>query len=122
MPGTEIVIYKEKNGRAPLLDWMDKLPQKVVDKLTARFELLKQFGFELRRPICDYLRDEIYELRLRTGRLNYRVLYSFVGQNVVLLSHGCCKEKKVPEDEINRAIKNRENYLSEPQAHTYTEE
>ena len=122
MPRTETIIYKEQNGKVPLLEWMDTLPHKVVDKWTKRFDLLKQFGFELRRPICDYLRDEIYELRLKTGKLNYRVLYSYVGQNVVLLSHGCSKEKKVPEGEINREIEHRENYSGNPQAHTYIED
>jgi phage-related protein len=121
MPRTETIFYKEKSGKAPLLEWMDTLPRKVVDKWTKRFELLQQFGFDLRRPICDYLRDEIYELRVDRGRIHYRVLYTFVGQNIVLLSHGCYKEKNVPEGEIDRAIKNRENYLSNPQVHTYEE-
>ena len=53
--------------------------------------------------------------------MNYRVLYSFVGENVVLLSHGLSKERKVPDVEIERAITRRENYLSNPVAHTYIE-
>ncbi len=122
MPWTELIIYKEKGGKVPLLEWMDKLPQKIKNKWTERLEDLERYGCELRRPICDYLRDEIYELRVKRGRVNYRILYSFVGQNIVLLSHGCYKEKKVPEIEIDRATKRRENYLSNPQAHTYVEE
>jgi phage-related protein len=119
MPRTELITYKEKSGDVPLLRWLESLPDKVRYKWEARFESLEQFGFELRRPICDYLRDDIYELRLRNGTINYRVLYAFVGRNVVLLSHGFSKEGKVPDIEINRAIINRRNYLINPSIHTF---
>ena len=118
MPRTELIIYKEKDNSVPLLKWMSSLSRKVQNKWTARFELLGQFGFELRRPHCDILRDGIYELRLKTGTINYRVLYAFVGRNVVLLSHGFSKEREVPEAEIKRAIINRKNYLANPPVHT----
>lgn len=121
MPRTETIIYKESSGRVPLLEWMDGLPRKVQDKWTERFEELEEFGRDLRRPISEYLRDHIRELRVRRGNVNYRVLYSFVGEDVVLLSHGLSKEDKVPNVEIDRAITRRENYLSNPVAHTYIE-
>ena len=98
------------------------MPRKVQDKWTERLEDLREFGHELRRPICDKLRDGIYELRVKWGRVHYRVLYSFVGQNIVLLSHGCFKVKRVPNIEIDRAISRRKAYLSNPEAHTYIEE
>jgi hypothetical protein len=122
MPKTEIVIYQEKVDDVPLLGWMESLPQKLQDKWTARFELLEQQGYELRRPIIGKLRDKIYELRVEWKNVNYRVLYGFVGQNVVLLTHGCSKEGKVPEGEIDDAIERRQKYLSDPEGHTYTEE
>jgi len=122
MPRTEIVIYKERSGKVPLLQWMDRLPQKVKNKWTERFEDLEEYGYELDRPICAPLRDKIHELRVDRGRIHYRVLYTFVGQNIVLLSHGCYKKQRVPETDINRAIQYRENYLSDPEAHRYIEE
>ena len=122
MPKAEVIIYREKNGEVPLLRWMDSLPRKLQDKWTTRFDILETQGYDLRRPICDFLRDDVYELRVRWKRVNYRVLYGFVGQNVVLLSHGCSKEGNVPEGEINKAIERRENYLSDPEAYTYVEE
>ena len=119
MPRTELITYKETNGDVPLLRWLGTLSHKVRYKWEARFELLEQSGYDLRRPICDILRDGIYELRLRKGKIQYRVLYAFVGQNIVLLSHGCSKEDKVPETEIDKAIVNREKYLANPSIHTY---
>ena len=119
MAKTGIVIYQEKEGQAPLLDWLDNLPRKVQDKCIARVELLAEYGHGLKRPHCDYLERGIYELRARHGNINYRVLYAFVGRNIVLLSHGCTKEKKVPKAEINRAVRNRDNYIQDRKAHTY---
>ncbi|RKY06911.1 MAG: type II toxin-antitoxin system RelE/ParE family toxin [Planctomycetota bacterium] len=122
MPKTNIVIYQEKDGTVPLLAWLDGLPGKVQDKCIARIELLKEKGYDLRRPICDSLRDGIYELRAGYKNVNYRILYCFQGKNVVLLSHGCTKERKVPGKEIDRAIKNATNYTKDKKAHTYTGE
>jgi putative component of toxin-antitoxin plasmid stabilization module len=68
------------------------------------------------------LRDGIYELRTRYGSVNYRILYGYAGQNIVLLSHGCTKEREVPKAEIERAIKNIKNYKQNPKAHTGSED
>ena len=122
MPKTKIIIYQESDATVPLLDWLDKQSQKVRDKCMAKIERLAQFGFDLRRPDCDILRDGIYELRIRHGNVNHRILYAFSGKNIVLLSHGCTKEKEVPQKEIDRALNNLKNYRNNCQAHTYREE
>jgi hypothetical protein len=121
MPKTKLIIYRETDGTVPLLDWLDDQPEKVQDKCFAVMKSLAEHGFELRRPLCDYLWDGIYELRARYGTVNYRILYGFVGQNVVLLSHGCTKEKTVPRSEVEQAIKNLKNYKQNPKAHTASE-
>ena len=99
---------------------MDDLPDKVQDKCIALIELLAETGHKLRRPHCDFLEQGIYELRARRGNVNYRILYAFVGRNVVLLSHGFFKERKVPKKEIYRAIRNLDNYKKDPKTHTYS--
>lgn len=122
MPRTSIVIYQEKNGQVPLLMWLDGLPTKVQDKCIEKVERLEEKGYDLKRPHCDLLEQEIYELRARYQNVHYRILYTFVGRNIVLLSHGCTKEKRVPKRELNRAVRNRDNYAQDPKAHTYVGE
>jgi hypothetical protein len=122
MPKTIIYIYQEEDGTVPLLDWLDSLSRKVQDKCIARIELLEKHGYDLRRPICDLLKNGIYELRAGFNNVNYRILYCFRGKNVVLLSHGCTKEKKVPKKEIERAINNSKKFVKDPNAHTYNGE
>ena len=106
----------------PLLEWLDEQPEKVQDKFAALIELLEEKGYDLRRPSCDFLESGIYELRARYLNVQYRILYGFVGKNVILLSHGCTKEAEVPKKEIRRAVENLAKYKSDPDVHTYEAE
>jgi hypothetical protein len=119
MPETKVRIYQETDGSVPLLEWLDDRPAKVQDKCIILIERLREEGYDLRRPVCDILRDGVYELRAKHQNVNYRILYSFVGECIVLLSHGCTKKKKVPEREIEKAMLNREKYVKDPEGHTY---
>src|SRR5579864_9635573 len=101
MPRTRIVFYREEDGTVPLLQWLDALPRAAVVKCRVKIDRLKELGHELRRPEADYLRDGIYELRVRLRRINYRILYFFHGKAAAVLSHGVIKEKAVPPKEID---------------------
>lgn len=82
MPTTELVYYCDEHGTAPVLEWLQDLAaknQKAADKCVIRIGTLAQFGHELRRPVADYLRDGIYELRSRQGKVQYRILYFYHG-------------------------------------------
>jgi len=120
MPETEVVFFAEADGSAPLLEWLDRQPAKVQDKCIVRIERLAAMGHELRRPEADLLRDGIYELRVRHGHVNYRMLYFFhAGQAV--LSHGVTKEDAVPDRDIDLAARRRAAFERDPQRHVYRE-
>jgi phage-related protein len=121
MSKTTIRIYKESDGSVPLVEWLDGQPEKVQDKFTALIELLGEKGYDLRRPHCDFLESGVYELRARYLNVQYRILYGFVAKSVVLLSHGCTKESKVPKKDIKQAVENLDRYKSNPGLHTYIE-
>jgi hypothetical protein len=78
MPKTTIVIYQHTSGTVPLLKWLDVQDRKVKDKCIAAMGVLGERGYELRRPTVDYLRDGIYELRVRSGHVHNRILYGSV--------------------------------------------
>jgi len=75
-------------------------------------------GYELRRPETDYLRDGIYELRVRYRHVNYRLLYFFHGNQTVVLTHGFTKEREVSPREIDKALALRRRFESAPETHT----
>lgn len=121
MPATKVVFYREDDGTVPLLDWLDTFPAKLQDKCRARIERLRQFGHELRRPVADLLRDDVYELRVAHLGVNYRMLYFFHGKAATVVSHGLVKERRVPPKEIGTAIKRKKNFEADPLKHTHEE-
>lgn len=121
MAGTRVVFYQEEDGEVPLLEWFDELPKKAIVKCRLRLERLRELGHELRRPEADYLRDEIYELRVSLQGIQYRMLYFFHGTVAAVVSHGIMKEQKVPPKEVDLAIKRKRQFEQAPRQHTYEE-
>src|SRR6266852_8348528 len=102
MPRTDVVFYREDDDDVPVLDWLKELRRsdhRAYETCVAAIERLGTFGHELRRPLADFLRDGIHELRVRNGRVNYRILYFFHGRNFAVLTHAITKEGEVPESD-----------------------
>jgi phage-related protein len=122
MPQIEVVLFQESDGTVPVLDWLDEIEQpKAVAKCLVMIERLREMGHELRRPEADYLRDGIHELRIRHGRVNYRLLYFFHRRIAAVISHGITKEDVVPPKEIERAVERLRRFAAHPDRHTYRE-
>ena len=119
MSKTEVVFYREEDGTVPLVEWLDSLPPKVQNKCLIRLERLEELGHELRRPEADYLRDDIYELRVSYQGMNYRMLYFFHGREAVVVSHGLVKEQKVPLKEIKKAVERKKKFNADPKRYAF---
>ncbi len=122
MPRTKVVFYKKDDGTVPVLEWLDSLLPKALDKCTVKIERLMAMGHELRRPESDFLRNGIYELRVGLQHVNYRMLYFFHGRTAAVLSLGLVKEAEVPAKEIDRAIERKRQFEMNPTAHTHEED
>jgi len=120
MPETAVVFYAEDDGSSPILTWLDRQQSKVQDKCLVKTERLAELGHELRRPEADFLRDGIYELRVRHRRVHYRMLY-FFHEKTAVISHGLTKEDVVPNADIDLAIVRKGQFAQNPQKHTYKE-
>jgi phage-related protein len=125
MPETRIIFYRDEQGDAPVLQWLEELEQsdlKGMLNCVNRIQQLAVNGYELRRPLADFLRDGIYELRAKHRRVQYRILYFFEGQNVAIVAHAIVKKgEAVPDVEIDRAIERRQLFVADPETHTYEE-
>lgn len=65
-------------------------------------------------------RDGIYELRLKSDFVQYRILYFFHRQDAVVVSHGIKKQQQaVPPLEIERAIRRKVAFEANPAAHAH---
>ncbi|MHC4134037.1 MAG: type II toxin-antitoxin system RelE/ParE family toxin [Planctomycetota bacterium] len=90
----------DDRGNVPVLDWLTRLDARdprAADKCAARLERLAALGHELRRPEADYLQDELFELRVRHGTVNYRMIYFFHGKHTAVLVEGVIKKDRAPQ-------------------------
>jgi len=125
VPEITVVFFKDDRGNVPVFEWLQKLwrtDRRGFAKCVARVQRLAELGHELRRPEADYLRDGIYELRARRGTVNYRILYFFHGQTLVVLASALTKEKEVPNAEIGRALRRKHSFEEDPDGHTFEQE
>lgn len=126
MPETRVVFYQEADGFVPVMDWLlkDVLPRdkKLFAWCFDAISELARSGRDLRRPVADYLRDGIYELRIRYYRQNYRILYFFYEGAIAVLSNGLVKEAVVPAREIAVALQRKTEFEKDPEVHIYYED
>lgn len=92
-----IEIYKDAQGRQPVVEWLESLGVKHEARVRQTIGLLATFGLTLAEPYCRHLRGKIWELRTSVGRLEYRVLYFAATGRTFVLLHGFTKAtKKTP--------------------------
>ena len=114
-----VFFFKNEKGICPADEWLANMKNKDVDaKFEALIELLEEHGHKLNRPHAAYLRDKIYELRANVKGSNYRLLYFFDKSKNGIITNGFIKKtRKVPDEEIDKAIKSMNEYLSDPENH-----
>lgn len=125
IPQTDVIFYQSADGHVPVLEWLRALnrsDRRAYAKCVVRIQRLAAMGHELQRPEADFLRDGIYELRMRQGRVQYRILYFFHGRNVAILGHALTKEGRVPPADIERAVRRKETFARDPARHSYEED
>jgi phage-related protein len=124
MPQTDVLFYCETGQSAPVLEWLDELHRgnrRAYNKCLEAIDRLAQLGHELRRPTADFLQNGIYELRIRVGQVNYRLLYFFRGRNIAVLAHSLTKEREIPKADMAIALKRKAQFEADPGKHTHVE-
>ena len=122
MPHTRLLFFRHADGSAPAWEWLKDLRlrnHKAYAKCVVRIRRLAEMGHELRRPEADFLQEGIYELRARSGTVDYRILYFFHGRDVAVLAHAITKENEIPVNEIKRALEWKRAFVANPAAHTF---
>ena len=111
---SEYKVYYYQNShtkRAPVLEYIRKIPVKDKAKIAAYITLLRNYNGRLDEPYSRYIRSGIRELRVDFARNRHRVFYIIVeGKKIILLHAFLKKTHKTPEQEIIRALNNFEDY------------
>jgi phage-related protein len=119
VPATRVVFFEDSDHTVPVLDWLDGLPAEARIRCLARLDLLEEFGYELDRPHAAYLGDDLYELRVKFYRVNYRILYFFHERTAAVVCHGLAKEQKVPKKDLRTAAGRMALFKADPDRHTF---
>lgn len=108
-----IDYYRSQPGRCPVEEFIDSLDTKSRARVARTLDLLEEFGTELGMPYARHLEKQLWELRVRHSRNQYRVIYYLAtGQTFVLL-HGFTKKTgPVPRSDMEIAERRRDDYLS----------
>jgi phage-related protein len=118
VPNVAIVLFQDDDRSVPFSDWLDGLPADARIRCLGRLEMLEEFGHELGRPHAAYLGDDIYELRIKFYKVNYRILYFFHERTAAVICHGLAKEAKVPKKDLRIAAERMARFKSNPVRHT----
>ena len=114
----QIVFYEDDNGVSELWNFLDDLLQRSSSNKDARIqhkqivyyiELLQSNGTRLPDTITKNIVQDIWELRPGNNRVFY---FYFRDNTFVLLHHFLKKSQKTPRREIDRAISERDDFLS----------
>ena len=75
MERREACFYKTLSGEVPALEWLRQLKarnDRAFGRCWYEIDRLVDLGSSLRRSEVDFLRDGIYELRIRSGNVHSR--------------------------------------------------
>lgn len=114
----QIEFYSQDNGFSPIEELMDNLQDRALTNKDARIqwkqlvrqlEDLSNLGREhLPTNITKHIEDDIWELR--PGRR--RILYFFYKDGIYVMLHSFIKKtQKTPRREIEKAKRERDDYL-----------
>lgn len=113
-----VKFYETQDGECQVWDFLEGLRIKAASNKDARIqhkqaslyiELLQQNGTHMNENITKHLEDGIWELR--PG--NNRVFYFFFQDDIFVLLHQFRKKsQKTPKREIEKAKRERDDYLS----------
>lgn len=108
-----IEFYKAATGKCPVEEFLDKLSDTQVAKITRVLKLVK----ELDRVPTKYFKklkntDDIWEVRASSGNNIFRILGFIHNDSLVVLTNSFQKKtQKTPASEIDLAEKRKKNYL-----------
>ncbi len=112
-----IEYYKDRRGKEPVKDYIDKLAVKgdknsriQFTKIMEYIDQLSAHGLQLREPFVKHLRGEIWELR----PLRDRILFvAWDGEGFMLLHHFMKRTQKTPRKEIDTAQRRYDDALQQ---------
>lgn len=109
----EITFYRTESGNCPIEQFLDSLTARQSVKVTWTLGLIEDLDVvpkQYFKKLTDT--DDIWEIRVKVGRNNFRILSFFDGPRLVVLNHAFSKQtRKIPKPDIQLAEKRKRDYF-----------
>lgn len=109
----EVTFYRTESGNCPIEHFLDSLTARESVKVTWTLGLIEDLDVvpkQYFKKLTDT--DDIWEIRVRVGRNNFRILSFFDGPRLVVLNHAFSKQtRKIPKSDIQLAEKRKRDYF-----------
>ena len=115
----EVRFYATESGDSPIEEFLDSLTGKQAQKVVWVLQLVE----DLESVPRQYLKkmggtDNIWEVRVQVGNNIFRLLGSFDGNQLMILTNGFAKKtQKTPRREIALAEQRKNDYLKRRKQH-----
>ena len=110
----KVIFYHLDNGRCPVIEFLDSLTNKQVEKIFFVLDLIENID-QVPAKFLKKLKstDDIWEVRVQFGGNIFRLLGFFHGNELIVLNHAFAKKsQKVPRKEIKIAEQRKADYYS----------
>lgn len=105
-------FYRTARGDEPALDYIRSQTKEHKAKIGFALNCLAELGHMARRPLVDYLGNDLYELRVPFEGLQHRLLYFLYEGTIVVVTSAFLKNAdRVPPNELTRAWRRRAEWL-----------
>jgi len=98
----KVYYYSNSRGDEVVANFISSLDVSTRAKTMRIIDLLELYGNRLSLPYSKKITRQLYELRVR-GRNHIRIIYSFMGNDILLLHGFKKKTSKIPKKELELA-------------------
>lgn len=110
----KIIFYNLENGECPVLNYLDSLSNKQVEKIFFVLDLIENFDIVPSKFFKKLeAADDIWEARIQFGNNIFRILGFCDGNDFIILNHAFTKKtQKTPDEEIKISERRKKEYFS----------
>lgn len=98
----QVAFYKTDSGEEPVRKWLQNLPKKDKKAIGEEIKTV-QFGWPIGMPIVRKLDKDLWEVRVSLAGRIARILFTVIGNTMVLLHGFIKKSKKTPVNDLKIA-------------------
>jgi len=98
--GWKLKYWCDDNGQSDIEEWLDALSKDQLKSVARELLLLESCGNQLRLPHSRSLKKGLFELRDRQN--NFRIYYTFLPKNIIMLLNAGNKKTQDKDIKIAR--------------------